>query len=173
MGTSTTLRSIRASRPATKSVAASRSSRAWVTTVRRRNTGKRWPSSATRESSPRARCRLSLGFEGRAGNTLKFGAEGFYKWLDNRIVGTPGGVAPHFVNDGEGRIYGAEFSTEYRPGPNTFGYLAYTISRSERRDGDGPVSPVRSRSAAHLVARARPKPGPRLDRRRSLPIGQR
>lgn len=79
----------------------------------------------------------SLGFEARAKSTLKFGAEGFYKWLDNRIVGTPGGVEPHFVNDGEGRIYGAEFSTEFRPSPNTFGFLAYTISRSERRDRDG------------------------------------
>ncbi|HEY3254663.1 MAG TPA: TonB-dependent receptor, partial [Polyangiaceae bacterium] len=46
----------------------------------------------------------SLGFEENAGESIKFGAEGFYKWLDNRIVGTPGGVAPHFVNDGEGRI---------------------------------------------------------------------
>ena len=79
----------------------------------------------------------SLGFEARAGNILKFGAEGFYKWLDNRIIGTAGGVEPHFVNDGEGRIYGAEFSSEFRPSPNTFGFLAYTISRSERRDGNG------------------------------------
>ena len=80
----------------------------------------------------------SLGFEERLGDTLRFGAEGFYKWLDHRIVGAPGGVPPHFINDGEGRIYGAEFSTEYRPTPGTFAYFAYTISRSERRDGDGP-----------------------------------
>jgi TonB family protein len=80
----------------------------------------------------------SLGFEGRAGNALRFGAEGFYKWLDNRIVGTQGGVEPHFINDGEGRIYGAEFSTGYHPAPGTFAYVAYTISRSERQDGDGP-----------------------------------
>jgi TonB family protein len=80
----------------------------------------------------------SLGFEARAGKTLKFGAEGFYKWLDNRIIGTADGAPPHFINDGEGRIYGAEFSAEYRPSPNTFGFLAYTISRSERRDADGP-----------------------------------
>ena len=80
----------------------------------------------------------SLGFEAHAGKTLKFGAEGFYKWLDHRIVGTPGGVPPHFINDGEGRIYGAEFSTEFRPSESTFGYLAYTISRSERKDGAGP-----------------------------------
>jgi TonB family protein len=80
----------------------------------------------------------SLGFEERLGDGFRFGAEGFYKWLDNRIVGTPGGVPPHFINDGEGRIYGAEFSTEYRPSPGTFAYLSYTISRSERQDGDGP-----------------------------------
>jgi len=80
----------------------------------------------------------SFGFEGSTGDALKFGAEGFYKWLDNRIVGTPGGVEPHFVNDGEGRIYGAEFSTQFHPAPGTFAYLAYTISRSERRDADGP-----------------------------------
>jgi len=80
----------------------------------------------------------SVGFEARAGETLKFGAEGFHKRLDHRIVGTPGGVEPHFINDGEGRIYGAEISAEYHPGPGTFAYLAYTLSRSERRDGNGP-----------------------------------
>ena len=80
----------------------------------------------------------SFGFEGRAADALKFGAEGFYKWLDNRIVGTNGGVEPHFVNDGEGRIYGLELSTEFHPAPGTFAYVAYTLSRSERRDGDGP-----------------------------------
>ncbi|HYP76672.1 MAG TPA: TonB family protein [Polyangiaceae bacterium] len=79
----------------------------------------------------------SVGFEARADDSIRFGAEGFYKWLDHRIVGTPGGIEPHFINDGEGRIYGAEFSTEYRPGPNTFGFVAYTISRSERRDANG------------------------------------
>jgi len=80
----------------------------------------------------------SFGFEDRAGSRLKFGAEGFYKRLTNRIVGTPGGVAPHFVNDGEGRIYGVEVSAEYHPENGSFFYLAYTLSRSERKDGDEP-----------------------------------
>ena len=80
----------------------------------------------------------SLGFEARVGDTLKFGAEGFYKRLEHRIVGTKGGVEPHFVNDGDGRIYGVELSTEYRPAPGSYAYVAYTLSRSERRDGDGP-----------------------------------
>ncbi len=80
----------------------------------------------------------SFGFEERAGARAKFGVEGFYKRLTNRIIGTPGDVAPHFINDGDGRIYGVEVSAEYHPGPSSFFYLAYTLSRSERRDGDGP-----------------------------------
>lgn len=80
----------------------------------------------------------SLGFEDHVGARLKFGAEGFYKRLTNRIVGTPDGVAPHFVNDGEGRIYGVEVSGEYHPADGSFFYLAYTLSRSERKDGDEP-----------------------------------
>jgi len=80
----------------------------------------------------------SLGFEDRVSARLKFGVEGFYKQLENRIIGTPGNVAPHFINDGDGRIYGVEVSAEYHPGPNSFFYLAYTLSRSERRDANGP-----------------------------------
>jgi TonB family protein len=80
----------------------------------------------------------SLGVEERVGARVKFGVEGFYKRLENRIIGTPGGVAPHFINDGDGRIYGAELSADYHPEGGTFFYLAYTLSRSERRDGDGP-----------------------------------
>jgi len=80
----------------------------------------------------------SFGFEEQLSERLKFGAEGFYKRLTNRIVGTPGNAEPHWVNDGEGRIYGAELQAEYRPAPGTFAYLAYTISRSERSDAGGP-----------------------------------
>jgi len=80
----------------------------------------------------------SFGFEQRVFSRFKLGLEGFYKRLENRIVGTPGGVAPHFVNDGEGRIYGAELAAEYRSESGSFFYLAYTLSRSERRDRGGP-----------------------------------
>ncbi len=80
----------------------------------------------------------SFGFEGHIESRLKFGAEGFYKHLTNRIVGTPDGVSPHFINDGVGRIYGVEVSGEYHPADGSFFYLAYTLSRSERKDGDEP-----------------------------------
>jgi outer membrane cobalamin receptor len=81
----------------------------------------------------------SLGFELRASEQLKLSAEGFYKRLTHRIVGTANNAEPHWVNDGDGRIFGAEFLAEYRAPSGTFGYLAYTISRSERRDAGGPM----------------------------------
>jgi hypothetical protein len=52
-------------------------------------------------------------------------------------VATAGGRPPRFVNAGEGRIVGGELSAEVTPQEGTFGYLAYTLSRSERRDLDG------------------------------------
>lgn len=76
----------------------------------------------------------SAGFEQRLGKWLKFGAEGFYKSLRNVVDGSADGSAPQFVNGGRGRIYGAELSAEFRPDEKTFGYLAYTLSRSERSD---------------------------------------
>lgn len=70
---------------------------------------------------------------------LRVGVEGFYKYLWDRAIPTSNGEAPFFVTGGVGRIYGAEFSANLRPptGTQYFGYLSYTISRSERRDGAG------------------------------------
>jgi len=80
---------------------------------------------------------LGLGWEYDAFPKVRFGVEGYYKYLWDRPVTTPGGVPPIYVNDGIGRIYGAEFSINLRPeqGRNYFGYLSYTLSRSERKDG--------------------------------------
>jgi hypothetical protein len=39
-----------------------------------------------------------------------------------------------FLNEGEGRAYGAEILLRHYPQNRFFGWLAYTISRSERRD---------------------------------------
>ena len=43
-----------------------------------------------------------------------------------------------YGNVGKGRSYGAELLARYRSG-RTFAWLAYTLSRSERRDGDDPT----------------------------------
>jgi hypothetical protein len=44
---------------------------------------------------------------------------------------------PAYLNTGVGRIYGAEILLRHRPSSRFFGWLAYTISRSERRDAPG------------------------------------
>ncbi|MEM7138502.1 MAG: TonB family protein [Myxococcota bacterium] len=70
---------------------------------------------------------------------LRVGVEGFFKYLWDRAVPIPTGEAPFFQTQGLGRIYGAEFSANIRPptGAQYFGYLSYTLSRSERKDGPG------------------------------------
>ncbi|UCF46780.1 MAG: TonB-dependent receptor [Myxococcales bacterium] len=86
---------------------------------------------------------LGAGWEYDAFPGARFGVEGFYKYLWDRPVATPAGEAPFFVTGGIGRIYGAEFSINIRPatGRHYFGYLSYTLSRSERKDG--PLEPWR------------------------------
>lgn len=86
---------------------------------------------------------LDAGWEYDAFPGARFGVEGFYKYLWDRAVATPHGEAPFYVTGGIGRIYGAEFSIHIRPetGRQYFGYLSYTLSRSERKDG--PLEPWR------------------------------
>jgi TonB family protein len=76
----------------------------------------------------------SVGIEHEVATGVRVEAEGFYKSLTDRVVAVPGGRAPRFVNDGVGRVYGLELSSVYAPDARTFGYFAYTLSRSERRD---------------------------------------
>jgi TonB family protein len=80
----------------------------------------------------------SAGVEQRFGDKLKLSLEGFYKQLDHVIVGSADGSEPHFVNDGAGRIYGAELFAEAHPDQKTFAFLAYTLSRSQRSEHGGP-----------------------------------
>ena len=86
---------------------------------------------------------LGAGWEYDAVPGFRFGVEGFYKYLWDRAISTPNGEAPFYVTGGIGRIYGAEFSVNMRPttGRHYFGYLSYTLSRSERKDG--PLEPWR------------------------------
>jgi TonB family protein len=79
----------------------------------------------------------SAGVEQRVGEAVELGVEGFYKYLPNVVVATPNRERPFYTNDGKGRVYGAEFSAEARWLENGLGYLAYTLSRSERQDIEG------------------------------------
>lgn len=74
----------------------------------------------------------SAGVEQKLGDAGKLTAEGFYKRVEDVVVGTENREAPQFVNAGEGRIFGGELAGQARWSKG-FAYLAYTLSRSERR----------------------------------------
>jgi TonB family protein len=69
----------------------------------------------------------SLGLERELTKNVEISVEGFYKQLD-RLVTTGNG------NAGEGRIFGVETLLRYKPDKRFFGWIAYTLSRSLRRD---------------------------------------
>jgi TonB family protein len=80
----------------------------------------------------------SAGIEQEFSRPLEISVEGFYKDLNDLVVGVPdadssaGGY--RYENIGSGRTYGSEFLLRYKPTGPFFGWVAYTLSRSERRD---------------------------------------
>jgi outer membrane receptor protein involved in Fe transport len=81
----------------------------------------------------------ALGFEQEITKQLEASVEGFYKQLDSLVVGTPSasGAGVAYTNDGTGWVVGSEVLLKYKPDSRFFGWLAYTLSRSVRRDGPG------------------------------------
>ncbi len=79
----------------------------------------------------------SLGFEHDFSRYVSLSMEGFYKTLDDQVVSQPTITSAPYLNMGGGRIYGGEILLRHRPSERFFGWLAYTISRSERRDTPG------------------------------------
>lgn len=75
-----------------------------------------------------------LGMEHIFSQYLSLSVEGFYKDLDDQIIAQPSVQGAAYLNSGIGRIYGGEILLRHRPSARFFGWLAYTISRSERRD---------------------------------------
>lgn len=77
---------------------------------------------------------VSAGVEQALGRVVSASAEGFAKWLDDVIAGTPDGRAPFFENTQDGRIFGGELLLRVKPTGRFFGFVSYTLMRSERRD---------------------------------------
>jgi len=71
-----------------------------------------------------------LGVEREFTRHIEASLEGFYKQLDDQ-------VSTGLGNTGTGVIYGAETLIRYKPDERFFGWLAYTLSRSLRRDAPG------------------------------------
>lgn len=70
----------------------------------------------------------SLGVERELTKQIEVSMEGFYRDLDNLVV-------PRVGNVGTGRAIGLETLVRYKPDDRFFGFLAYTLSRSVRKDG--------------------------------------
>jgi TonB family protein len=68
-----------------------------------------------------------LGLEQQITSQIDLSVDGFYKDMDRLVVSDAG-------NSGEGRAYGIEWMLRYSPDAHFFGWIAYTLSRSERRD---------------------------------------
>ena len=62
--------------------------------------------------------------------------EGFAKRIDGIVTATSEGQAPYFNNATDGRIFGGELLLRLKPAPDSrfFGFVSYTLMRSERRD---------------------------------------
>jgi len=86
-----------------------------------------------------------LGTEWSVTEYLSANVEVFYKDLNDLIASADGTreqdgetVSQIYDNSGEGRVYGAEFLLRHDLNNRFFGWIAYTLSRSERRDGTNP-----------------------------------
>jgi len=89
-----------------------------------------------------------VGTEWQLAPFLEVGVELFFKDLQNLVTRSNEveirgeDVSPvGFANDGVGRVFGAEFLVRHELNNRFFGWIAYTLSRSERRDS--PESPWR------------------------------
>ncbi|MDB4973981.1 MAG: TonB family protein / TonB-dependent receptor [Myxococcaceae bacterium] len=88
----------------------------------------------------------SAGLEHRFNDDYSFGVEGFYKSIYNNVVGTDFAAAAArgvtnplpYDNDGIGRIYGLEVLGRKQAKGRWFGFVAYTLMRSERKDHNQP-----------------------------------
>ena len=115
-----------------------------------------------------------LGVEQSFGPVGSVSLEGFYKRLsDLEVNGVGPDGNPLLVNGGKGRIYGLEVLAKLNPTGRAFGFVSYTLSRSERNDYGAALAPVRLRPDAHPDADGRLRFGRGWDVGEHVPPGQR
>ncbi len=79
----------------------------------------------------------SVGMEQEFTKQLEASVEGFYKYLDHQVISTASttGAGVVYGNQSTGYVGGMEVLVKYKPDEHFFGWIAYTLSRSVRRDG--------------------------------------
>ena len=90
---------------------------------------------------PQRSLQLSAGVEQELREGVRLEVTGFHKELSRQVVQNPAAdmnpEAAAYLNEGRGRIYGAELLLRARFGERLFGWLAYTYQRSFRTDHPG------------------------------------
>jgi len=77
----------------------------------------------------------SLGVEQELTRQIEISVEGFYKDLTNQVSRAPNAAGAYtYGNQGLGSVIGLETLLKYKPSKRFFGWIAYTLSRSVRRD---------------------------------------
>lgn len=77
----------------------------------------------------------SVGVEQELTRQIEVSIEGYYKDLDHLVSRTEvAGGTFRYGNDGAGYVVGMETLLKYKPDARFFGWVAYTLSRSVRRD---------------------------------------
>jgi hypothetical protein len=94
----------------------------------------------------------SLGVEQQLSHQVKVSLEGFYNLLDNLITrsAAPDGSVD-YNNYGKGRIFGSELMLRYEADERFFGWLSYTLSRSERTWVPGQPSTLFYLDQTHII----------------------
>lgn len=81
----------------------------------------------------------SFGVEQELSKQVDISVEGFYKDLTRQVSRAPTGSTYAYANQGLGTSIGLETLLKYKPDKDFFGWVAYTLSRSVRRES--PDSP--------------------------------
>lgn len=98
-----------------------------------------------------------LGIEHRFSPWISLSVDGFYKWLDDLVVQAPSLALrgqmppPSYSNAGVGRVYGMEVLLRHRASQRFFGWVAYTLLRSERRDAPEQDWHLFSQDQTHIL----------------------
>jgi TonB family protein len=94
----------------------------------------------------------SLGFEKQLTDQVELSVEGFFNLLDNLVTRQPDARGTlRYVNEGTGRIFGAELMLRYTEDDDFFGWVSYTLSRSERSYADGQPSRLFYLDQPHIL----------------------
>lgn len=95
----------------------------------------------------------SLGIEQQLSEQLSVGAEAFHIDLADLITRRPAESGRlEYQNAASGSVIGAELLLRYDPDDRFFGWLSYTLSRSERRWGPGEPEVLFDFDQTHILA---------------------